>query len=126
MYLENKTMRNATSNVKQFNSLASAIDFISECVESNSAIALFNQTMSSENQKTGLLKETDYFIKYTFPQLQKQFQIMDFRIRYKNNSFPENENFFKVGGHNKELGHIHMDFLKFEDNWIIKEIWQCR
>ena len=119
-------MSDVTSNIKQFHSLESAIDFISECVESNSAIALFNQTMSSENQKADLLKETDHFIKYTFPQLQRQFQIMDFRIRYKNNSFPENEKFFEVGGHDKELGHIHIDFLKLEDSWIIKEIWQCR
>lgn len=119
-------MKNAMPSIRQFQSLVSAINFISECVETTSAVILFNQTMASEIRKGNSSKEADYFIKYTFPQLQRQFEIMDFRIRYKNHSFPESENTFTVGGHDKELGHIHIDFLKHGDNWIIKEIWQCR
>jgi hypothetical protein len=124
--LENKVMSDITSNIKQFLSLESAIEFISECVESNSAAALFNQTMSAESQEEKIFKEPDYFLKSTFPPLQQQFQIMDFRLRYKGRSFPENEKTFKLGGHDQELGHMHIDFLKHGDYWVIEKIWQCR
>ncbi|MCA6624241.1 MAG: hypothetical protein IM542_17060 [Pseudanabaena sp. M165S2SP1A06QC] len=119
-------MSESNSSVKQFHSLESAIAFISECVETDSTVELFNQTMSSESQEEKFFKEPDYFVKYTFPPLKKQFQVMDFRIRYKGHSFPENGKTFKLGGHDKELGHMHIDFLKRGDNWVIQKIWQCR
>ncbi len=119
-------MGKTTSNVKQFHTLADAIAFISECVESDSALALFNQTLSAESQEESFSKGPDYFLKSTFPALQRQFQVMDFRIRYEGHSFPENVETFKLGGHDKELGHIHIDFLKRGENWVIEKIWQCR
>ncbi len=33
---------------------------------------------------------------------------------------------FKLGGHQSELGHIHIDFAKRDDSWVIKSIWMCR
>ena len=119
-------MDNSSSNIKQFHTLAAAIAFISECIESNSALALFSQTVSIENQEETHFEEPDYSIKYRFPELQRQFQIMDFRIRYKDCSFPETGKTFKLGGHDKELGHMHIDFLKRGDDWVIQKIWQCR
>ena len=119
-------MGKTTSDVKQFHTLADAIAFISECVESHSALALFNQTLSVESQEEKFFKEPDYFIKSTFPALQRQFQVMDFRIRYEGRSFPENMVTFKLRGHDKELGHMHIDFLKRGDDWVIEKIWQCR
>lgn len=119
-----QSINESSPTIKQFNSLESAITFIAECVESNSAAALFDQTVSAKGQQ--LFKEADYFVASTFPSLKKQFQALDFRTRYKGLSFPENETMFKLGGHNKELGHIHIDFLKISDNWVIEKIWQCR
>lgn len=119
-------MSETTSTIKQFHSLAAAIDFISECVESNSALTLFNQTGSVERQAQKYAEQPDHFIEFTFPALQRQFQTMDFRLRYKSHSFPENMESFKLGGCGKELGHIHMDFLKRGNDWVIDEIWQCR
>lgn len=119
-------MGKSTSTIRQFLSLESAIAFISECVESDSVVTLFNQTMSAENQDEKFFKQPDYFVKSTFPPLKKQFQVMDFRIRYKGHSFPENGKTFKLGGHDKELGHMHIDFLKRGDDWVIEKIWQCR
>jgi len=31
---------------------------------------------------------------------------------------------FKVGGQNE--GHIHIDFIKADGSWRLKEIWLCR
>ena len=119
-------MSESSSAIKQFHSLESAIAFVSECVETDAAVALFNQTMSAKSQEKKFFKEPDYFVEATFPLLKKQFQVMDFRIRYKGHSFPENGKTFKLGGHDKELGHMHIDFLKIGDDWVIDKIWQCR
>ena len=45
---------------------------------------------------------------------------------YAGKQFPESETQFKLGGHAKELGHIHVDFVRNDDGWAIEEIWQCR
>ena len=119
-------MSESNSAIKQFQSLESAIEFISECVEMDAAVALFNQTMYAESQEENFFKEPDYFVRSTFPPLKEQFQVMDFRIRYKGYSFPENGETFKLGGHDRELGHMHIDFLKSGDYWVIEKIWQCR
>ena len=125
-YQKDKLVSETTSTIKQFHSLAAAIAFISECVESNSALALFNQSVLIERQSEQFVEHPDHFIEFTFPELQRQFQIMDFRIRYKDSSFPDNTEIFKLGGHDKELGHTHIDFLRRGDDWVIDKIWQCR
>lgn len=40
--------------------------------------------------------------------------------------FPKDATTFKLGGHQKELGHCHIDFAKAGDAWHITRIWQCR
>jgi hypothetical protein len=40
--------------------------------------------------------------------------------------FPVDSRQFKLGGHAKELGHIHIDFVKLNAGWEIQKIWMCR
>jgi len=40
--------------------------------------------------------------------------------------FPADSRRFKLGGHAKELGHIHIDFVKANAEWDIQSIWMCR
>ncbi len=40
--------------------------------------------------------------------------------------FPKDASTFKLGGHDKELGHCHIDFVKDGVSWQITRIWQCR
>ena len=119
-------MSEATSNIKRFHTLADAIAFISECVETNSARVLFDQTVFAEQQAEKYVEHPDHFIKFTFPTLLHKFQEIDFRTRYKDTLFPIEAERFKLGGHDKELGHIHIDFLKRGDAWVIEKIWCCR
>lgn len=44
---------------------------------------------------------------------------------FKDRSFPENANSLKLGGHAKELGHVHIDFIKIQSEWFLKDIWIC-
>ncbi len=45
---------------------------------------------------------------------------------YANRSFPTRGMTFKLGGHDKELGHIHIDFTKKDGAWRLKTIFGCR
>ena len=40
--------------------------------------------------------------------------------------FPKDAATFKLGGHQKELGCCHIDFVKEGDSWKVTRIWQCR
>ncbi len=40
--------------------------------------------------------------------------------------FPKGSATFKLGGHFKELGCHHLDFVKKEGRWFLSRIWQCR
>ncbi len=45
---------------------------------------------------------------------------------FEGREFPKNTATFKLGGHQMELGHCHIDFVKDGDSWQITRIWQCR
>ena len=45
---------------------------------------------------------------------------------YKDREFPATKDAFKLGGHDAELGHIHIEFVRDGDVWKLKDIWQCR
>ncbi len=45
---------------------------------------------------------------------------------FEGREFPKDATTFKLGGHQKELGHCHIDFVKDGESWQIARIWQCR
>jgi len=45
---------------------------------------------------------------------------------FEGREFPKDAASFKLGGHKKELGHSHIDFVKDGGSWQITRIWQCR
>jgi hypothetical protein len=45
---------------------------------------------------------------------------------FEGREFSEDATTFKLGGHDKELGHCHIDFVKNGGLWLIVKIWQCR
>jgi len=47
-------------------------------------------------------------------------------LLYQGKDFPAGADSFKLGGHAKELGHMHIDFKKENGVWWLQEIWQCR
>jgi hypothetical protein len=65
------------------------------------------------------LKEVDAFYL-------EQLAEYDLPTLYAGRSFPGEGDEFKLGGHDKELGHIHIDFVRNGDGWEINNIWMCR
>ncbi|GAA5121377.1 hypothetical protein JIN84_00605 [Luteolibacter yonseiensis] len=45
---------------------------------------------------------------------------------YEGRDFPKDATTFKLGGHEMELGHCHIEFSKKDGSWEIVRIWQCR
>ncbi len=56
--------------------------------------------------------------------LEARHKAADLRGRCQGQEFPNDVTEFKVGGHND--GHIHVDFVKADGSWCLKEIWICR
>jgi hypothetical protein len=48
------------------------------------------------------------------------------RERYGHLEFPARGDTFKLGGHASELGHLHVDFVRVEGGWRLRDIWNCR
>lgn len=45
---------------------------------------------------------------------------------YADRRFPATADTFQLGGHGSELGHIHIDFVRQDNAWRLKDIWNCR
>jgi hypothetical protein len=58
--------------------------------------------------------------------LGEQHRSQSLRVLYAEREFPVEKETFKLGGHGAELGHIHVDFLRIDAAWLLKEIWICR
>lgn len=58
--------------------------------------------------------------------LGKQHRSQSLRLLYAGREFPVEKEAFKLGGHGGELGHVHIDFLRIDAAWLLKEIWICR
>jgi hypothetical protein len=59
-------------------------------------------------------------------ELGRQHRSRDIRRLYEGRQFPDDLLQFKLGGHGAELGHVHVDFARAGESWVLKEIWICR
>ena len=57
-------------------------------------------------------------------QLQAYYPLSD---KYAGQEFPSDADTFKLGGHRKELGHLHVDWQRQSNGeWSIENVWMCR
>jgi len=98
---------------KTFKDLSAAVGFITTCLDKNDYKTL--TVACSHAPREHVLKQLGVIHrKQPLPKL------------YAKRSFPEKGEIFKLGGHAKELGHIHIDFTKQHGAWRLKAIWLCR
>ena len=50
----------------------------------------------------------------------------DLRTRYRQRRFPRDQTNHKPGGHLKELGCLHIDFIREDGGWHLERTWLCR
>lgn len=40
--------------------------------------------------------------------------------------FPDDQSDYKMGGHGSRTRHLHLDLIRVNSIWRLKEIWKCR
>ncbi len=108
--------------LKHFTSLPEAVAFIADCLEAGSASALLTQIARVEE----LPNHARYLSEEIFPKLIKRHRELDLRQCYQDWTFPEDARTFALGGHDRELGCIHINFRKRAHGWIIYDVSECK
>ncbi|MDP6542742.1 MAG: ThuA domain-containing protein [Phycisphaerae bacterium] len=109
----NTPMADAAPAGKTFKNLSAAVGFISTCLNKKDHKTLTAACTHAPN--VHILKQlAAVHKKQPLPKL------------YAKQSFPAKGAAFKLGGHDKELGHIHIDFTKQDGAWRLKTIFGCR
>jgi len=103
-----------------FKTLAAATDLLDRAIKTDDRKLLLGAIPSSS---TTVFSQQPA----VFEQLARERQRTgDLSKLYKDREFPAEEDTFKLGGHDKELGHIHIDFVRDGKTWKLRDIWQCR
>jgi hypothetical protein len=108
--------------------LAAAVEFIVECLDSGDFDALgtaCEKAHEMQEQVQGLPSPAEYR-RRAIAGLAQQHQQTRLDKLYSGLEFPDNITTHKLGGHGKELGHIHIDFRQAGEMWFLGEIWVCR
>lgn len=112
-----------------FDSLESAVSFISTRLEANDFDALLRQCEPEPDDpravELGLptIRERGLMV---LAELKRRHASRDLRSLYAGRKFPDGDTAFKLGGHDAELGHIHIDFARSVQGWRLRQIWMCR
>jgi hypothetical protein len=97
-----------------FSKLAAAVKFLAKVISAKDYETLARACREKLPQDWVLERLEDQHNATPLPQL------------YAGWEFPTDSRAFKLGGHAKELGFIHIDFVKSRTGWEFKKIWMCR
>lgn len=109
------------SHPPTFGDLKEAVLFISDCASKQDVSRLSGAVangygISTPEQRYGHLLD----------QLGRINQGTPLTQIYDGREFPEGADTMTLGGHNKELGHIHILFRKQDEGWVLWDLGMCR
>jgi len=114
---------------RSFRTLAEAVAFLASRLEADDLEAIADQCGAAardvEREAAGVGSPRDHRLR-AIEQLALRHAARDLRSRYRFRRFPWRARAFALGGHGKELGHVHVDFVKDASSWRLEEIWVCR
>jgi hypothetical protein len=110
-----------------FATLPAALEFLARALEAGdlTGLAAACEPLPPGNAGPALDRVRDQSRRWALERLAELHRDVDLRIRYAGRAFPEATE-FKLGGHASELGHLHIDFERYEVGWRLKDIWICR
>jgi hypothetical protein len=114
------------SSVRSFSTLAEAVGFIAECLDTDAGAELLAELEHGRDLLARRPDHAGYFAEFVFGALKLSHEQMDLRERYKGQDFPEDDPHLKLGGHMAELGCTHIDFVRRDDGWRLRDIFVCR
>jgi hypothetical protein len=100
--------------MRAFANLAEAVHFLAEVVSQHD----YDTLALASHEK--LPQE------WVLERLREQHESTPLPELYDGWEFPSDARTFKLGGHAKELGYIHIDFVKSKKGWEIQKVWMCR
>lgn len=100
--------------MRQFSKLANAVRFLAWDIEAADYSALADASRE------------DLLADWVLDRLREQNSRTPLVTLYAGRKFPTTAKDFKLGGHDRELGHIHIDFVRSGTMWHIQKIWMCR
>jgi hypothetical protein len=110
-----------------FATLPAALEFLARALEASDLARLAGACAplppGNDDPKLDRLREQSR--RWALERLAELHREVDLRIRYAGREFPDARE-FKLGGHAKELGHLHIDFERDAAGWRLKDIWICR
>jgi hypothetical protein len=98
----------------KFTALGEAVSFIAACLDSDD----YNKLRSA------CLREKAFAD--AFSVLQYKHRKSPLTTLYSGREFPPKGVSFTLGGHDRELGRVHIDFVKRDGSWYIDAIRVCR
>ena len=110
---------------RQFTSLATAVDWIADCLEKDDVPQLLAAALGAAERVERDPCYAEYFGR-ACELLTERHQALDLRRLYQGRDFPGDSERFKLGGHMAELGCLHIDFVRREPGWFLWDIWLCR
>jgi len=108
-------------NAPAFIGLKDAVAFIVECLDTDGYGSLARACVGREKRPPQLLSSPG-----AFEVLKERHRATPLVELYSGVDFPQGDEWFKLGGHDKELGYIHIDFRKGTRGWFLEDIYMCR
>jgi hypothetical protein len=105
--------------------LSAAIDFIAHALDVGDHSVLADACVAREPDVPGLPTRRQYRLR-AIELLASVHREKPLRPFYAGRAFLLHESRFKLGGHGRELGHLHVDFLREGPGWRLEDIWLCR
>ena len=114
-----------TKGTPAFADLSDAIDFIAHALDVGEHGALADACVTRELDTPGLPTRREYRVR-AIELLAGVHREKPLRSLYAGRAFPPQESRFKLGEHARELGHLHVDFVREGPGWQLENIWLCR
>ncbi len=114
-----------TTPEPSFTELSAAIDFIAHALDVGEHGVLADACVTRELDAPGLPARRAYRLR-AIELLAGVHREKSLRSLYAGRAFPPQESRFKLGGHARELGHLHVDFVRESTGWKLENIWLCR
>ena len=114
-----------TAREPSFTELSDAIDFIAHALDIGEHGVLADACVMRELDAPGLPTRREYRL-HAIELLARVHREKPLRSVYAGRAFPSQESRFKLGGHARELGHLHVDFVREGPGWRLENVWLCR
>jgi hypothetical protein len=101
-------------------------DLLDACVGPSTGIEADVRLLSGGDELSEPMRDLRAYKLSEVHSLAERHRDRSLRTLYEGRTFPQHEDRFTLGGHGRELGYVHIDFLRSTSGWQLENIWMCR